>query len=321
MNLIKCLMTQSTCYKGTTKGVPVGILWHDTGAGNPEIKRYVQPDDNASNRAELLKVIGKNANGNDWNHRYVEAGVNAFIGKLADGSIATVQTLPFDYRPWGCGSGKHGSCNGSSALYNSPFWIQFEICDDYYTAASYFKKVYKEAVEFTAYLCKTYGIDPNGTVKYNGVTVPTILCHADSYKLGLGSAHGDVLDWFRKIGTSYTMEKVRKDVAEQLKPHEEPGDKEMTAKQVEEIANKVAEKICEEKIGKALGKMIYNINDIPWESVKKEMRQLLDLEAIDGGTDYDINPDDINLPLEIVRAIVVAKRFVISAIKGALNNE
>ena len=215
MNLIKCIMSQSTCYKGTTKGVPVGVLWHDTGAGNPEIKRYVQPDDNATDRAELLKILGKNPNGNDWNHRYVEAGVNAFIGKLADGSIATVQTLPFNYRPWGCGSGKHGSCNGSSALYNSPFWIQFEICDDYYKDAAYFKKVYQEAIEFTAYICKTYGIDPNGTVKYNGVTVPTILCHADSYKLGLGSAHGDVLDWFKKMG-GYTMERVRKDVAAKI---------------------------------------------------------------------------------------------------------
>lgn len=101
---------------------------------------------------------------------------------------------------------------------------------------------------------------------------------------------------------------------------EKPGE-EMTAKQVEEIAKGVSEKVTEEKLEKSLGKMIYTIDDIPWESVKKEMRQLLDCEAIDGGTDYDINPNDINLPLEIVRAIVVAKRFVISAIKGALNNE
>ena len=321
MKLIKCIMSQSTCYKGTTKGVPVGILWHDTGAGNPEIKRYVQPDDNASDRDELLKIIGKNPNGNDWNHRYVEAGVNAFIGKLADGSIATVQTLPFNYRPWGCGSGSHGSCNGSSALYNSPFWIQFEICDDYYRDAAYFKKVYQEAVEFTAYICKTYGIDPKGTVKYNGVTVPTILCHADSYKLGLGSAHGDVLDWFKKMG-GYTMDKVRKDVAEKLaekpveKPVEKPGDK-MNEEKVKEIAERVAE----EAIEKTMGKMINTIDEIPWASVRKEMRQLLDAEAIDGGTPYDKNPDDIGLPLNIVRALVAAKRYVVKAIVGALTNE
>jgi hypothetical protein len=36
-----CMMTQSTCYKGTTQGTPVGILWHDTAAGNPWLSRYV----------------------------------------------------------------------------------------------------------------------------------------------------------------------------------------------------------------------------------------------------------------------------------------
>ena len=119
--------------------------------------------------------------------------------------------MPWNYRPWGCGSGSKGSCNGSSSVSNSPFWIQFEICDDGYGDASYFTKAYKEACELTAYLCKLYGINPNGTVSYNGVTVPTILCHQDSYKLGLGSNHGDVYLWFNKYGK--TMANVRADVA------------------------------------------------------------------------------------------------------------
>lgn len=56
-----------------------------------------------------------------------------------------------------------------------------------------------------------YNLDPNGTVVMNGVKVPVILCHADSYKLGFGSNHGDVLHWFKKFGK--TMDDVRKDVA------------------------------------------------------------------------------------------------------------
>ena len=60
-------------------------------------------------------------------------------------------------------------------------WIQFEICEDGLTDASYFAKVYQEACEIIAFLCKLYGIDPNGTVDYNGLKVPTILCHADSH--------------------------------------------------------------------------------------------------------------------------------------------
>lgn len=56
-----------------------------------------------------------------------------------------------------------------------------------------------------------YNINPYGYILYNGIKVPTILCHADSCKLGLGSNHGDVLHWFPKFGK--TMDDVRKDVA------------------------------------------------------------------------------------------------------------
>lgn len=213
MNLFECLMKNSTCYKGTSKGIPVGILFHDTGAGNPNLKRYVQPYETDSNYDELIKKIGKNAYNNDWNHSTRNAGVNAFIGKLADGTVATAQTLPWEYKPWGCGQGSKGSCNGLS---DGRFWIQFEICDDSYSSQDYFNKIYKEACELTAYLCKKFNIDPNGTVEYNGIKVPTILCHADSYKLGLGTNHGDVLKWFKKFGK--TMDDVRADVAKLVNP-------------------------------------------------------------------------------------------------------
>lgn len=198
-----CMMTQSTCYKGTSKMTPKGILWHSTGANNPTLKRYVQPDDNASNKAQLIELIGKNQYGNDWNHIDRQAGLNCWIGKLADGTVTTVQTMPWDFKPWGCGSGSKGSCNNG--------WIQFEICEDGLADKTYFDKVYKEACEITAYLCKMYNIDPNGTVTVNGVKVPTILCHYDSYKLGLGSNHGDVDHWFPKHGKS--MATARADVA------------------------------------------------------------------------------------------------------------
>ena len=198
-----CMQTQSTCYKGTSKMTVKGVLWHSTGANNPNLKRYVQPSDNASDRAAMLKLLGTNTYKNDWNHVSVQAGLNCWIGKLADGTVTTVQTMPWDYKPWGCGSGSRGSCNNG--------WIQFEICEDSLTSKAYFEETYKEACEITAYLCKMYGLDPKGTVSYAGATVPVILCHADSHKLGLGSNHGDVLHWFKKYGK--TMDDVRNDVA------------------------------------------------------------------------------------------------------------
>lgn len=199
-----CMQTNSTCYKGTNTMTVKGVLWHSTGANNPTLKRYVQPSDTPDKRDTVtLAQIGKNAYKNDWNHIERQAGLNCWIGKLADGTVTTIQTMPWDYRPWGCGSGSKGSCNSG--------WIQFEICEDGLTDKTYFNAVYKEACEITAYLCKMFNIDPNGTVNVNGVKVPTILCHQDSYKLGMGSNHSDVTHWFPKHGKS--MATARQDVA------------------------------------------------------------------------------------------------------------
>ena len=206
-----CMQTQSTCYKGTSTMTIKGVLWHSTGANNPNLKRYVQPSDNAPDREEWLKLLGVNNNKNDWNHIERQAGLNAWIGKLSDGSVTTVQTMPWNYKPWGCGSGSKGSCNNG--------WIQFEICEDGLADKNYFNKVYNEACELTAYLFKLYNIDPKGTVTINGVKVPTILCHYDSYKLGFGSNHGDVSHWFSKFGK--TMDDVKTDVEKLLNENKE----------------------------------------------------------------------------------------------------
>ena len=201
-----CMQTNSTCYKGTRTMTVLGVLWHSTGANNPWLKRYVQPSSNDANYSKLMELLGKNQYGNDWNHIEREAGLNCWIGKLADGTVTTVQTMPWNYRPWGCGSGSKGSCNSG--------WIQFEICEDALTDKAYFDKVYKEGVEITAYLCKMYNLNPKGTVTVNGVKVPVILDHQTSYQLGMGGNHGDVQHWFKKYGK--TLDDVRNDVAKLL---------------------------------------------------------------------------------------------------------
>lgn len=206
------MQTQSTCYKGTQKMAIKGVLWHSTGANNPNIKRYVQPSEirpkeDSYTRDKWLQVLGKNKYNNDWNHIEHKAGVNAWVGKLADGSIASVQTMPWDFSPWGCGSGKNGSCNDG--------WIQIEICEDSLKDKNYFSKIYKEACELTAYICKTFNIEPKGFVVHNGVRVPTIICHQDSYQLGFGSNHKDTYHWFSSYGKDMTD--VRNDVAKIIK--------------------------------------------------------------------------------------------------------
>lgn len=200
---MQCFMRQSTWYKGAGTTTVRGVLWHSTGANNPNLKRYVQPDDNAPDRAKMLELLGVNNNRNDWNHITHQAGVHAWIGKLANGEVATIQAGEWNKEAWGCGPGTKGSCNNG--------WIQFEICEDNLSDPVYFEKVYREAVELTAYLCKLYNLDPQGTVTYCGVQVPVILCHQDSNRLGLGSAHADVLHWFPKFGKN--MQAVRDDVS------------------------------------------------------------------------------------------------------------
>lgn len=208
---LQCFMRQSTWYNSVGPVAVKGVLWHSTGANNPYVSRYVQPDDNAPDREELLKLLGVNRYKNDWNHTTRQAGVHAFVGKLTSGAVAAIQTGEWNKKAWGCGSGKKGSCNNG--------WIQFEICEDGLEDPVYFGQVYREAVELTAYLCQLYNLDPKGTVTYNGVRAPVILCHQDSYQLGLGSNHADVLHWLPKFGKS--MEDVRNDVYDLLQEDNE----------------------------------------------------------------------------------------------------
>ena len=198
MNLLKCFLTASDCYKTGKKITPKGVMVHSTGANNPNVKRYVQPLKTDSEYAALTQKLGTNNNGNHWNRSGLNVGVHAFIGKLADGTVGTVQTLPWNHRGWHAGSGKKGSANDTH--------ISFEICEGSLTDAAYFKKVYQEAVELTAMLCKEYKLDP--------VADGVVICHSEGYKRGVASNHGDVMHWFPKHGKS--MDDFRKDVQAQM---------------------------------------------------------------------------------------------------------
>ena len=78
---------------------------------------------------------------------------------------------------------------------------------------------------------------------------------------------------------------------------------------------------CDRMIEDICGKWIADINSIPHKSVKLISRELLDMEAVDGGTPYSVNPDDIRLPYNILRAIVIAKRYTDKAIELAMKKE
>jgi len=178
---------------------------HSTGANNPNLRRYVGSCDG---------LLGNNPNNNHWNnfhpegrvmgpHRFENNGkgrcrtcngrqvaVHAWIGRLANGSIASYQTLPWDMRGWHSG----GSANDTH--------IGFEICEDGLTDRAYFDSVYKEAVELCAYLCKRFNLDP----LVDGVLIDC----AEGRRRGVASNHADVGHWFPRHGKS--MDIFRADV-------------------------------------------------------------------------------------------------------------
>ena len=197
MNLRKLIFTENACYKAGKKITVKGIMVHSTGANNPNLRRYVGPDDG---------LLGVNQYNNHWNTYHPggrEVCVHGFIRKLKDGTIATYQTLPWDHRGWHAG----GSANNTH--------IGFEICEDGLTDSTYFGKVYQEAIELCAHLCKLYGL-----------TEKDIICHSEGYRKGIASNHGDVMHWFPKHGKSMDTfrEAVRLLLTEQDTPAEtEPG--------------------------------------------------------------------------------------------------
>ena len=95
MNLHKLYLTKNDCYRAGVYMKPKGIMVHSTGCNNPNLRRYVGPDDG---------LLGPG--GNHWNQPQPDGRkvcVHAFIGKLADGTIATYQTLPWNMRGWHAG--------------------------------------------------------------------------------------------------------------------------------------------------------------------------------------------------------------------------
>ena len=199
MKLLQCILTENDCYRTKRAIAPKGVMVHSTGANNPSLRRYVQPVPSTPGRAELAAALGENRNGNHWNRPGLDVCVHGFIGRLADGSVAAVQTLPWDHRGWHAGNGSSGrSANDSH--------ISFEICEDGLDDPDYFARAYREAVELTALLCREYGLDPLA----DGV----VICHQEGYRRGIASNHGDVLHWFPRFGKS--MDDFRAEVAAEL---------------------------------------------------------------------------------------------------------
>ena len=192
MNLKKVILTSNDCYRRGLTIRPRGIMWHSTGCNNPALRRYVQPD---------VEGIGRNKYQNDWNHPGLKVCVHAFIGRLENGEVAVVQTLPWNHRGWHC------AADGNNTH------ISFEMCEDGKHDRDYFLACWRSAVELTAMLCRMYSLDPLA----DGVVID----HGEGHRRGIASDHADVQHWSRLFGKS--MDDARREVAFYMKHgyHEE----------------------------------------------------------------------------------------------------
>ena len=174
---------------------------HSTGADNPTLRRYVQPNDGR---------LGENPNGNDWNRPGLDVAVHAFIGVTAYGDVAAYQILPWEYRAWHCG----GSGNDTH--------LSIEICEDDLSDREYLEDTYQVAMELTAELCRKFGLDP--------LAPGVVIDHAEGADLGIASNHADVDHWWSRFGVS--MDDFRAGVARLLQKEEEPS---MTREEVTQM--------------------------------------------------------------------------------------
>lgn len=176
MLINKQYLINNECYIKGKKLIPKGIMLHSTGANNPNLSRYVQPDDG---------YLGENKYNNHWN-QYRPGGrqvcPHAFIGLDKYGDVTTYQTLPWEMVGWHC-AGK-----------GNDQYIGIEICEDDLKNKAYFTSVYNEAVQVFAWLCKEYNINPY----LDGA----IICHSEGFQRNIASNHGDVMHWFPKFGVN-----------------------------------------------------------------------------------------------------------------------
>ena len=190
LTIYQRLFYNSDCYRSGTKQTPEGVQVHSTGANNPWLRRYVQPDDGR---------LGRNPNGNSHNQPGGNVCASAYIGKQADGTVAVYQALPWDMRCWLSGTGSNGNANKLG-------YLGFEICEDGLNDQNYFDDaVMDKAVLLTAYWCQEYGFNVSEYVRD----------HHELHDMGLASNHGDISHWLEKFGK--TMDDFRAAVKDAMK--------------------------------------------------------------------------------------------------------
>lgn len=193
LTIYKYYFTDSACYKAARVQEQKGVQAHCTTKGASYLRRWVGPDDGR---------LGQNRYGNHHNDPDGDVCASAYIGKLADGTVACYQTLPWDYRCWLSGSGSNGNANKLG-------YIGFEIAADNLTDETYFQEaVMGVSVNLTAHLCQQMGVNPWDVVKsYKAGDALAVMDHHELASRKLASGHADISHWLKRY--NLTMDDYR----------------------------------------------------------------------------------------------------------------
>lgn len=190
VTITKHYFTKNECYKVGAHLEPKGFMIHSTGADNPNLSRYIDDPKN----------LGPNKYNNHWNQFRPDGRqvcVHGFIGLDKNKKIKVYNTLPTDMQAWHCG----GSANTTH--------IGYEICEDNLKDKDYFEEAMDVAMEVCAYYCMMYDF-----------SYKNVISHAEGYKKGVASNHGDIDYWLKKYNKdmNWFREGVKKKIKALPKP-------------------------------------------------------------------------------------------------------
>lgn len=176
MKIINAIATNNPCCKAQRYITPDGLMLHSVGCPQPS-----------------AEVFAKN-----WNRADANVCVHAVF--QADGDV--YQLLPWYYRAWHGGGSSNNTHIGVEMT--EPDCIQYTsganfTCSDYERARAQVRGTYQTAVELFAFLCNKYGLDP----------MTDICSHAEGYRKGIASNHGDPEHLWKQLGMEYTMDTFR----------------------------------------------------------------------------------------------------------------
>lgn len=190
MNIINAIATNNPCCKAQKYISPSGLMLHSVGCPQPS-----------------AEVFAKN-----WNNANAKVCVHAVL--QADGDV--YQLLPWYYRAWHGGGSSNSTHIGVEMT--EPDCIKYTegatfTCSNYERARMQVRGTYQTAVELFAFLCNRYCLDP----------MTDICSHAEGYKKGIASNHGDPDHLWKQLGMEYTMDTFRAAVRDAMnKPVVEP---------------------------------------------------------------------------------------------------